>query len=211
MARKEEAYNYLKEAIITNQLRPGEPISELSLSGQLNMRRSPIREALRMLEQEGLVVNYPVRGSFVAAMTPYDVEDVFQLRIMLELWALERSMTRFTPEDMDELERMFQDSEEEGSWEKRHEADRRFHAMIVEKAGSPRLLHFVKMLNLQSERIRRISAKNSMRMKRSYEEHMEILQHIRNQNLEAAKETLKKHLQAVANAAVEVASIDQNV
>ena len=83
--------------------------------------------------------------------------------------------------------------------------------MIVEKAGSPRLLHFVKMLNLQSERIRRISAKNSMRMKRSSEEHMEILQHIRNQNLEAASETLKKHLQAVANAAVEVASIDQNV
>lgn len=210
MTRKEEAYNYLKEAIINHQLRPGEPISELAISKQLNMSRSPIREVLNQLEQEGLVVNYPLRGSFVATMTPYDVDDIFQMRIMLELWAIERSFSRFTLEDVDELEDMFRRSQEEGDWEKRHEADRYFHSMIVEKAGSPRLLHFVKVLNLQSERIRRISAKNSMRMSNSFEEHMEILHCIRAGDLEAAKGSLKKHLEAVASTAVEVASMNQN-
>ena len=81
MSRKDQAYDYIRKRIITGNLKDGTPILENDLSEELHMSRTPIREALRDLEAEGAVVSYAFRGTFVTALTPYDVEDIFDLRL----------------------------------------------------------------------------------------------------------------------------------
>ena len=80
MSRREQAYEYIKKEIVTGKLKGGTPILELELSESLKMSRTPIREALKELEAEGAVVSYASRGTFVTELTPYDVEDIFNLR-----------------------------------------------------------------------------------------------------------------------------------
>ena len=203
MARKDEAYLYLKNAIISNQLMPDQPISELAVAAELKMSRSPIREALRELEAEGMVVSYPSRGAFVASLSPQDVEEIYALRVLLETWALERSINRIPEETLEEIEGLFRQSAESGDWEKRHLADRELHETIVEYAGSKRLMEFIDVLNSQTERIRRASAADKKRIEASYEEHMEILRCLKARDKEAAHKALTLHLRAVADSAME--------
>ncbi len=204
IARKDEAYNYLKNAILTYQLSPDEAISEMAISKELNISRTPVREAMRELEIEGLIVSYPSRGSFVASLTPYDVEEIYELRCLLEVWALKRSITRITEEELDEVEKMLKETVENLDWAGLHKADRRLHGLIVEKSGSKRLVTFVNTLNSQIERVRRISAKEQGRSIRSYKEHMQIIDCIRQRDLERCESILEEHLHSVANSAIEV-------
>lgn len=204
MGRTEEAYLYLKDAIMSNRLLPGKPISELAVAGELKMSRSPIREALRRLETEGLVVSYPSRGAFVSSLSPYDVEEIYDLRMLLELWAVERSIQHIPEAVLDELETLFVQTAGGGDWETRHLADRKLHGAIIEAAGSKRLLEFTDMLNTQIERIRRVSAMDQNRSRHSYDEHMEILKYLKKRDLEHAKEALSRHLRNVADSAAEM-------
>lgn len=198
------AYNYIKEEILSNRLRPNEPILELAFSDCLKISRSPIREALRALESEGLVVSYPSRGSFVAALTPYDVEEIGELRILLECWALERSINRITEAELDELEHDFRTGFQTKDWDLLHQVDRKLHGLIIVKAGSKRVQEFMRILNSQIERVRRSSAKRENRASRSYQEHLNIIASIRKRDLEVCRETLREHLRSVSEDAVEM-------
>ena len=109
MDKKSQAYEYLKHAIIVDEIPPGSPLVELELSESLQMSRTPIREAMRQLETEGLVTTYPARGSFVTVLTPDDVQEIYELRLALELWALERSIARITDEELDALQAAFEE------------------------------------------------------------------------------------------------------
>ncbi len=204
IARKDEAYNYLKNAILTYQFAPDEAISEMAISKELKISRTPVREAMRELEIEGLIISYPSRGTFVASLTPYDVEEIYELRCLLELWALKHSLQRITEEELNEVENMFQKAAENSDWAGLHEADRKLHGLIVEKSGSKRLITFVNTLNSQIERVRRVSAKEQGRNLRSYEEHMQIISSIRQQDLKKCESILEEHLHSVANSAIEV-------
>lgn len=210
MARKDEAYHYLKDSILTNKLAPDEPISEMAISEALHMSRSPIREALRELEREGLIISYPSRGSFVTSLTPYDVEEIYQLRQLLENWALERSINRIALEELNVLEQKFNMAYQNQNWNLFHEADRDLHGLIVENAGSKRLLDFINILYSQIERIRRISAMEVSRDRKSYEEHLEIIQCIRERDIVKGKQTLAEHLRSVSDSAMEVARFYKN-
>lgn len=211
MSRKDEAYLYLRDAILSNQLHEDAPISELAISEQLKMSRTPIREALRELESEGLVISYPARGTFVSPVTPYDVEEVYELRALLEGWALERSINRISTSDLEELERQFRVAHQASDWVLFHEADRTLHQTIVSKAGSKRLQDFANVLNLQVERIRRISAQDINRANVSYLEHMEIIRYLKEKDLPRCRDALRQHLKSVSNSAVEVAKYMKNL
>ena len=209
LSRKDEAYRYLRNAIVTNRYPQNAPISEMAVSEELGMSRTPIREAMRELEREGLIVSYPARGSFVTPITPYDVEEIYELRVLLEVWALGRSFSRITPAELDHLEEMFRQGYERSDWELLHEADRSLHGLITEKAGSKRLLEFISVLNAQIERIRSASALDKNRSSLSYEEHLEIIRCIRAGDREKSLRALRAHLRSVANSAIESAKYNE--
>ena len=205
MDKKSQAYEYLKHAIIVDEIPPGSPLVELELSESLQMSRTPIREAMRQLETEGLVTTYPARGSFVTVLTPDDVQEIYELRLALELWALERSIARITDEELDALQAAFEEGYRTGAWETLHNADRGLHDLITEKAWSRRLLMLLSLLNTQEERIRYQSARSLGRDDLSYREHLHIIQCIRERDLEKSRAALRTHLRSVANSAMDAA------
>jgi len=207
MAKKDEAYNYLLEKIILNQLAPNEPISEVAVSETLKISRTPVREALRELESMGLIASYASRGSFVVPITPYDIEEICELRILLEKWALEHSLMKISDNELSGLENCFRESFYNQNWEQVHKADRQLHGLIIERSGSKRIQVFINMLNLQIERVRRVSAANKNRRELSFQEHLEIIKGIQERDIQKSLAALEKHLRSVADSAIEVAKL----
>lgn len=205
MGRKDEAYRYLKEAILSNELPPESPVREMEIAEKLKMSRTPIREAMRELEAEGLINSYPSRGSFVLSLTPYDVEEIYELRVLHELWALEKGFFRITDAELDYVQNAFDEAYANKDWKANHEADRLLHRIIIEKAGSKRLASFVKTLNTQIERVRYISAMGAGRLDESYREHSALIALMRSKDLIKCKEALRTHLQTVTKSAIEEA------
>ena len=101
---RDVVFKTLREAILRGDLKPGERLMELQLAAKLGVSRTPIREAIRMLQQEGLAVTIPRRGAEVAAMTEKDMEDVLQVREALEILAVQLASEKITKEQIAELE-----------------------------------------------------------------------------------------------------------
>lgn len=207
MSRKNQVYEYLLEAIISNKIPPGTPIVETDISAELNMSRTPIREALKELEAEGLVCRYPSIGTVVTQITPHDVEEIFALRILLETFALQLSWDKITREELDEVEKIFSELDLNSSRDAYHEGDKQLHSLIVNRAGNRRLKKYLDLLNSQIERFRRIAAFSSSRPEKSKKEHLEIVQLLKRKDLKACDESLRKHLINVKNSTLEVAKL----
>ena len=204
MNRKNEAYIYIKDAILDNKFPQGTPLREVDIATSLKMSRSPVREALRDLESEGIVVSYPGRGTFVSTLTPYDVEEIYDLRAMLEEYALKKSFSRITPEDLDEVENNFKVAQSNFDWEQYHMADRALHGLIVGKCGNKRLIQFLDTLNFQVERIRRFSDHNKARTSGArLQEHLDIISFMRKGDLDGSLNALRLHLRNVADSAID--------
>lgn len=207
MSRKKQVYNYLVEAIISNRIPPGTPIVETNISTELNMSRTPIREALQELEAEGLVCRYPSIGTVVSHINPHDVEELFDLRILLEIHALQSSWNKINDQELVELETIFSDLDLKSSKEVYHEGDKRLHSLIVSRAGNMRLKKFHDLLNSQIERFRRIAAFSETRSDKSQKEHLEIIQSLKKRDLKASEDSLRKHLLSVKNSTLEVSKL----
>ena len=93
---KKMAYDYLREEIVSNRLPFGSPVLEQTVADALNISRTPIREAIKQLESDGLVVCYPFQGPFVTTVTHEDFEEICELRTLIEHYALEKSIDKFT-------------------------------------------------------------------------------------------------------------------
>ena len=205
MSQKKKVYEYLREAILSNQFLPGTPIIETEISLTLKTSRTPVREALKSLEADGLVACYPLKGTFVSEITPYDVEEIFNLRIMLETSALQLAYDKISDDELNKVEDMFLKLNAMSSKADYALADKSLHALIVDKAGNYRLKQFLNILNVQIERFRRIAAIEPMRLTNSRAEHLEVLTMLRRKDLAASQESLKKHLNNVKASTLETA------
>lgn len=152
---RDVVFHTLREAILKGELKPGERLMELQLASKLGVSRTPIREAIRMLEQEGLAVTIPRRGAEVARMTEKDMKDVLQIREVLDELAVRLACDNITKEEIKELEKQmlqFENSTKQGDIKKIAEADVAFHDTIYHAAGNAKL---VTMLDNMREQIYR--------------------------------------------------------
>src|SRR5215510_12626235 len=127
----------LREAILKGRLAPGEPINQVTLSKEFGVSRGPLREALSLLEEEGLVNNVPYRGTFVADFNDRIIQDTYSVRRVLEQFAVELAMTRSGSLEMAELRAVYQSMEaavESEDMEQFHELDLAFHRQIYAMA-----------------------------------------------------------------------------
>ncbi|QDL91715.1 GntR family transcriptional regulator [Paroceanicella profunda] len=131
------------EAIGDGRLRPGEKVTELRLSKEMGTSRAPVREALRLLESQGLIVSHPRRGFFVHAYGTGELEEIYDLRLCLELHAAQRALERLTSADIDRLEAQVALMYRLGRAGATHEqvaADYAFHRMVCEIGGNERIV-----------------------------------------------------------------------
>ncbi|HLR65987.1 MAG TPA: GntR family transcriptional regulator [Virgibacillus sp.] len=205
MSRMKEVYDYLVEEIVSNKILPGTPIIETDIANELNMSRTPIREALKELESEGLIQRFPGRGVVVSKIAAQDIEEIFTLRITLELLALELSFDKITTNDISEVEEYLFNLDDKNEKQDYYHVDKWIHTLIITKAGNRRLKKYIDLLNSQIERFRRISALEPNRLSKSKNEHIELIEAIKTKNFDLSSELLEKHLLNVKNSTLEVA------
>ena len=107
ISQKEKSYQGIKQAIISYEIKPGEPLVEKQIANKLGVSRTPVREALKELKSDGLVKIIPRKGAFVAEISSRDIEEIFLLREILECAAIKIAISRIKGEDLIEIESTF--------------------------------------------------------------------------------------------------------
>lgn len=204
---RDVVFNTLREAILKGDLKPGERLMEIQLANKLGVSRTPIREAIHMLEQEGLVVTMPRKGAEVAKMTLKDMEDVLEIREALDELAARAACQRITKEQLMRLKDKRQDFDhclKSGDVKLIAEADVKFHDIIYEATGNPKLVNLLNNLREQIYRYRVEYLKDSENYPMLVKEHEAIYQALSEHNEEAVVHAIRKHVTNQASAVKEV-------
>ena len=154
---RDVVFQTLREAILKGDLRPGERLMELQLAAKLGVSRTPIREAIRMLEQEGLAVTMPRKGAEVARMTEKNMEDVLQIREALDELAVQVACDKMTDQQLENLTlamKNFENAIQAGDLKKTAAYDVEFHDIIYESTDNPKLVTLLNNLREQIYRYR---------------------------------------------------------
>ncbi len=204
---RDVVFNTLREAILKGELKPGERLMELQLASKLGVSRTPIREAIRMLEQEGLAVTIPRKGAEVAKMTEKDMEDVLQVRDALDELAASIACEQITAEELEELKRTmreFEESTKTGDVKRIAEVDVKFHDIIYKATRNPKLENILNNLREQMYRYRVEYLKDERSFPTLIKEHSEIVEGLAKKDKEKVIAAMHKHVENQANAVKEV-------
>jgi DNA-binding GntR family transcriptional regulator len=203
-SRKETAYKYLYDMIISYRIPPGDAIVEQDISDTLGISRTPVREALKMLEAEGLVRHIPLRGTIVTEISTQDVEEIFNLRETLEVLALQVAIHEITDAELAEVEMALNSLSSDSAPEDFYESDRKLHDVIVRNGRNRRLMHFLNTINSQIERLRQISAQRPKRLENSMQEHLDLLAALKERDLKRTELLLRRHINNVKESTLDV-------
>ena len=195
---RQEVVDEIRQGILTGDFQAGERIKENEMAQQLGVSRGPVREALRQLEQEGLVVMIPRRGAQVANITEKDLNDVLEVRIALENVAIEKACARMTEEEMRRLwlaAKEFEHTIAEGNLVKLAEADVAFHEVIYQASDNKRLIQVLNNMREQIYRYRVEYLKEGETRDVLVKEHEELTKAIRERDVERAKQLSFQHIE----------------
>lgn len=194
---RDVVFNTLRKAILTGQLKPGERLMEVHLASRLGVSRTPIREAIRKLELEGLVIMIPRRGAEVARITEKSLKDVLEVRRALDALSVELACDRITQEDISRLLeacRAFERAVREGDASVIASEDVALHDIIVEATGNVRLQQLVNNLSEQMYRFRFVYIKEESQHDNLIAEHREIYESIVSRDKERAAAAARLHI-----------------
>lgn len=197
------AYLYLKNKIISGELHPGQSIVETEISNELNMSRTPVRAALKMLEKDSLVKVFPAKGAFVADLTVQDIEELFEFRILLEKEGL-RCFINNAPDDViDHYLSLFNRYTDMGQFlEDYHDVDSNFHMTIMKYIQNTRIISTYVQLYELINWSRHIAANDKNRARSTPKEHIDILEYAKKRDIENATAALVKHLKSVEQSVI---------
>lgn len=195
----EQFYHSIKKMIFDGTYKPGERIVETKLAKQFNVSKSPVREAIRLLEKEGLVIVDEKSRVLVYEPTIKDVEDIYFCRMALESFAIKLMVKKAEEKEIKEIEqtlkqteKAIQENQEAGSI---IELNGQFHRMIVQFTQNSRLQKQVNDLKSLTQFYRILNFQEHNRAETILKEHWEIFKHIEQRNGSAASETMIKHLE----------------
>ncbi len=194
---RDVVFNTLRQAILTGELKPGERLMELHLADRLGVSRTPIREAIRKLELEGLVTMIPRRGAEVAQITEKSMQDVLEVRRTLDALCAELACDRIDGEGIRRLGEActaFEKAVAAGDVKRIAQADVAFHDIIVEATGNLRLIQLVNNLSEQMYRYRFEYIKDFSQHERLVKEHRIIYESIVSKDRETASQAAKIHI-----------------
>lgn len=194
---REVVFNSLREAILTGTLKPGERLMEIHLAQTLGVSRTPVRDAIRKLENEGLAVMVPHKGAEVAKITKKQLLNVLEVRKALETLAVQSACMHMSKEEMNRLERTHlkvKEMAEKKDLKAVAKADVHFHDSIYAAADNETLLQILNDLSQQMYRYRIEYLKNVKNYTIIVQEHEAILQAIRKMDKEHAVRLVRQHI-----------------
>ena len=202
---RDVVFQTLRQAILTGELKPGERLMEIHLANRLGVSRTPIREAIRMLELEGLVTMIPRKGAEVSRISVQDISDVLEVRGSLDTLAVRLACERITKEEIRELEEAaerFQQAVRTGDLTAVAGADVDFHDQITKASKNRRLIQLVNNLAERVYRYRMEYIKDTNNHENLIREHEQILSYIKKRDVERAQEAILKHVNNQQNAII---------
>lgn len=194
---REAVFRTLRRKILMGELKPGERLMEVRLTKSLGVSRTPIREAIHLLEMEGLVVTVPRHGASVAKITEKDLQDVLEVRCALEELAVELACKRIDKIGILKLkkaEEEFVNATISDSIEEMAEKDVAFHNVIFRITGNKRLIQLVGNLAERTYRYRLEYLKNREVYKVLIKEHEEIIECLEKNRPDQAKDAIQRHI-----------------
>uniref|UniRef100_A0A7C5V5U8 GntR family transcriptional regulator n=1 Tax=Caldicellulosiruptor owensensis TaxID=55205 RepID=A0A7C5V5U8_9FIRM len=195
---REIVFEKLRDMIVNGDLRPGERLMEIKLAEMLGVSRTPIREAIRKLELEGLVVMLPRKGAYVADISKKEIMDVLEIRAALDKLAAGLAAQRMTKSEKEQLKKVFASFEKNfksGNIEGMINDDIRLHDLIYLGAKNEKLQHIINNLREQITRFRIIYLKEIYRKSENLlKEHKEIVEAIISGDVEKAQKIAEEHI-----------------
>ncbi len=194
---RDVVFNTLRDAILRGELKPGERLMEIKLAEKLGVSRTPIREAIRKLELEGLVVMTPRKGAQVAKITESDLVDVLEVRVVLERLAVELVCEKISDEQIAELRSIheqFKRAIDKGDATTIAKGDVAFHDVIYAATGNKRLIQILNNLREQMYRYRLEYIKDREKRISLIDEHKSLIDAIEKRDVKAAKEAISTHI-----------------
>lgn len=194
---RDVVFNTLRQAILRGEMEPGERLMEIQLAQKLGVSRTPIREAIRKLELEGLVIMIPRKGAEVAHITEKDMKDVLEVRSTLEELVVELAIKNVTDEKIEELKcanKVFESAIVSKDAVNIVEADVKFHDILYSMTNNARLIQIINNLREQMYRYRLEYIKDAEKRQILLVEHESILRAIRSRHVAEAKEAVRAHI-----------------
>lgn len=195
---RDVVFNTLRQAILRGELKPGERLMEIQLANKLGVSRTPIREAIRKLELEGLVLMIPRKGAEVAEITEKSLKDVLEIRRALEDLAVRLACEKITEEELKELKIAgdeFKKVLKSQDITEVAEADVRFHDVIYMATDNPKLIQLLNNFREQMYRFRVEYLKKDEVRPQLIAEHDEIIKYITEGNKEEASSVVTRHIE----------------
>jgi DNA-binding GntR family transcriptional regulator len=215
-----QVYNFIRERLFSGTLRPGDRISEFGIAKELNISRSPIREAISQLTSDGLVEKYPGFGTFVRVPDRRQIEELFVLREMLECYAVRQAAQHAGRQQIDALRGYCDDIrlaakaiQRQGTADEQVtrqiiDADLAFHMLIMDIAGNRQILRIIENCRILTS-IFNLYSSTQLGLKEAahiWRQHRAIQRALENRDAESADCWIKKQIQLSRNMAL--ASLD---
>ncbi len=205
----EVVFDYLRDAIMNGDLKPGERLMESTIADQLGVSRTPVREAIRKLEKEDFVTMVPRKGAYVTKVTAKDILDVLEVRRVLEGFATQLAAERMSENEIKELKKCHEKFEKflaKNNVQGMIDKDREFHDLIFKASKNEKLNHLVKELLEQFHRFRLIYFKEPDNYGTVKFWHDKIIEGIENRNTSMAREFAEKHIAEIEESVIEWAN-----
>ena len=214
-ALSDKVYEVLKKKILERELKPGDKVQVDEVAGQLGVSRTPVKDALNRLALEGLVEKVARRGTFVSTMSAKDVDDLFDLRLLMESFAAEQVLDKDKVDSflaematcMANIDKIAQSDDPD--YDAYMTWNRDLHQFLVMLADNNRLLQMYESLNIpiQVARVHYLHSVESVT--HTQQEHQAIYQAFENRDLEQVKRAIATHINSVRNAVLRGLEADQ--
>lgn len=190
-------FSKIREDILSGKFKEHEELKEVAIGEELGVSRTPVREAFRQLELEGLIQIVPNKGAYVTGITAKDVEDIYMIRSLLEGLCARWATDQITTEQLNEMEENVYLADfhaAKGHMDQMAELDNRFHHILYEACSSKQLQRLLVDFHEYVLRVRKKTLANGGRGQESNEEHRQIMEAIKAKDKEKAEELANKHM-----------------
>ncbi len=190
-------FNKIREDILSGKYKEHEELREVAIGEELGVSRTPVREAFRQLELEGLIQIVPNKGAYVTGITAKDVEDIYMIRSKLEGLCARWATDHITEEQLEELEENVYLADfhaQKGHLDQMAELDNRFHQILYESCDSKQLARLLVDFHEYVLRVRRKTLSNGGRGKVSNDEHRQIMEAIKAKDKDRAEILAHEHI-----------------
>jgi GntR family transcriptional regulator of gluconate operon len=194
---REAALSAIRQAILRGDLKPGQRLVETDVAEQMGMSRAPVREALRQLETEGLVVSEPHRGTFVAELSAADLWEIYTLRAAIESLAVRIVTEKASAETLVQLQQIVADMAQaarEGDLARLAALDMSFHEMLCRASGHSRLLDVWLSMTVQIRALIDLTHTLWLPADEVVHLHTEVVEYIKNGRAKEAGRALARHI-----------------